>query len=343
MGETTTGGEGEGSAGAIERAGGEAWSESFEELAKRMRRRMSRILFRYRIPERDAEDVVQTTLMLLWKSRGKVEDPEAWLASTLRNRCLMYWRDRKAGYEPVVSSAAVSAVGETRDPEKKVGRGYPGVRVDLVRALRDLPARYRQVVVMQVIEGRSYAEVAAETGYKEGSIRKTRERAMEWLRRVLGVEKVRKGSGGEKRAKMAGGANGGLPGEAWWSAGAGSNEGGPEEVETQEPQGEAAVLEMTTETMAPSPGEDAPEERRPQRRQRRRRPLAVRLADLEAGLRRMEADVAETVVWLQGEDGLGERLERLREGQERLEEEISEAIAWLRTPRHKVARWRSDS
>lgn len=71
--------------------------------------------------------------------------------------------------------------------------------------------------------------------------------------------------------------------------------------------------------------------------------VAVRLADLEAGLRRMEADVAETVVWLQGQDGLGERLERLRKGQERLEEEISKAIVWLRTPRHKVARWRSDT
>src|SRR5258708_39930402 len=59
-----------------------------------LRRPIGRVLQRYRIPVEDAEDLIQTVLLLAVSKWSAIRDPEAWLIGTLQNRCILYWRGR---------------------------------------------------------------------------------------------------------------------------------------------------------------------------------------------------------------------------------------------------------
>src|SRR5258708_13286464 len=61
--------------------------ESLEQLLRRLRPRLKQVLGRYRIPAHDAEDLVQEALISTIQKWEVIQDPEAWLLVTLRNRC----------------------------------------------------------------------------------------------------------------------------------------------------------------------------------------------------------------------------------------------------------------
>jgi RNA polymerase sigma-70 factor, ECF subfamily len=68
------------------------------------------------------------------------------------------------------------------------GRGDdPAARVDLERAIRELPEKARVVFVLHDIEGYNHAEIARLTGRAEGSVRAQLSRAREALRTMLGT------------------------------------------------------------------------------------------------------------------------------------------------------------
>src|SRR5580692_8609926 len=76
----------------------DAESGAVDELSvvlRRLRPAIRRILARYRIPPQDAEDVVQTALMLAVMKWAEIVMPDLWLLGTLQNRCIMYWRVRR--------------------------------------------------------------------------------------------------------------------------------------------------------------------------------------------------------------------------------------------------------
>ena len=75
---------------------------SLAEVLERVGPKLRRILFRYRIPARDADDLLQETLLVLVSKQESVRNPEAWLQATLSNRCVLYWRRRRGRVSELV-------------------------------------------------------------------------------------------------------------------------------------------------------------------------------------------------------------------------------------------------
>lgn len=168
--------------------GHEAAARYLEELLGRIGGRLRSIVNRYRIPARDAEDILQTALLIFWTKRSGIANPEAWLVATVRSRCLMYWRAKRS--DPVVIAGdAEEAVRERlargQFAEEGPRGGYPGWRLDVAEGLKQLPRRGARVLWLGLVEGFNEEEVAAATGYRPSSVRKVRNRAVRQLRHEL--------------------------------------------------------------------------------------------------------------------------------------------------------------
>lgn len=157
--------------------------EPLRDLLSRLRHQMLRILWRYGVPERDAEDVLQDTLVLFLEKRGEVRDPEAWLTSTLRNQSIMYQRRRRS-----VLGQSLEPGNEPRPEQNPIvegGQRQTEARLLLEKALRELPARQRATVLLRHVEGFSAREVAPRIGCRPNSVRVLLRRARRKLRAAL--------------------------------------------------------------------------------------------------------------------------------------------------------------
>ena len=97
----------------------------------------------------DAEDVTQTTFLNAYRASGHAAEPAAWLISIARNVCLE--RYRHAQRRPRV---ALHEVAATPSPTRRVPR-------TILSALQGIPARQRTALLLDGLEGRSRAEIAA--------------------------------------------------------------------------------------------------------------------------------------------------------------------------------------
>ena len=273
------------------------WWETLEELLEALRPRLTRILYCYSIPPEDAEDLLQTTLLTLCYKRAGIHDPEAWLAGTLRNRCLMYWRARRASVQWVTSTELVAALAEVHDPNQLLGKRLqpedPSLRWDLARALDRLPQPWAQVVRLRILAGCSQEETAAVTGYKASGIRKTLARSLKRLRSVMeeGDEGSLPRKGRPRRERRRSGRRT-------------RRRGSPRLVHQEPPPGRDQAPATPTPAAPSSP--PPPRSQRASRPPHEEEPREDRNTDL---IRRLEA---------------------LQEGQEELAREVREAITRLR-------------
>lgn len=111
--------------------------------------------------ESEAEDAVQEVYLKLWESKDsldKVQLPKAYCIRILKNLCL----DRIRKSRLLSFSASL--------PEKEFLPGTEDTidaktRLDKVmRAVKALPERQRQVLVLRTVEGLSYEEIAGRIG-----------------------------------------------------------------------------------------------------------------------------------------------------------------------------------
>jgi RNA polymerase sigma-70 factor (sigma-E family) len=131
----------------------------------------------------DAEDVVQEALaraLPRWSRISAVEDIDAYVRRMVVNAHTSWWR-RFHRRESPVESVADSAV-----PEK--GRVEPDERRRIWLACQALPEVQRTAVVLRYYEQLEYAEIAALTGVREGSVRSRVSRGIAALRAELGEE-----------------------------------------------------------------------------------------------------------------------------------------------------------
>ncbi len=135
-----------------------------------------------------AEDLVQTALGEVWRHWARVavmDSPEAYAHKAMVNTFLR-WRGRRWTGE--VASA------ELPEPARDTG-GFSRVdeRESLRRALRELTARQRAVVVLRYFEDRSEAETARIMGCSAGTVKSQAARALARLRQVPGLAEVMAG------------------------------------------------------------------------------------------------------------------------------------------------------
>ena len=142
----------------------------------------------------DAEDVVQEAFYQYVKHGGQFESPEhekAWLLKVTLNAC------RKV-YRSAWSRRRVDADWmETAQEEQRTGAPEPGPEEDVLRreqrrqlleAVWDLPAKYREVIHLFYYQELSVREIAGITGRPESTVTSQLTRGRELLRRSLKEE-----------------------------------------------------------------------------------------------------------------------------------------------------------
>src|SRR3954471_5168837 len=154
---------------------------SLEGFLKQVRPRLKGVFTRYRIPAQDTEDILQQALIALVYRRESVRDPEAWLLGTVRNKCLLYWREHRRKLYESVDAAVLEAVAEPVGP----GPGRAPLRAHLGPALERLPERCRSLLWMRYRQGYDPPELAERLGYSPSSIGKVTTRCLAALTRHL--------------------------------------------------------------------------------------------------------------------------------------------------------------
>jgi RNA polymerase sigma-70 factor (sigma-E family) len=147
---------------------------SFELAFGDLYRLAYRVAFRILGDRAEAEDIAQEALARATLRWAKLHDrPEGWVSRVASNLAIDRYRRRRR--EPVLLSGPVGVVDD-----RAVERG------DLVTALRRLPRRQREVVVLRYVADLSEADVAAALGCSVGSVKTHASRGLGALRRLLG-------------------------------------------------------------------------------------------------------------------------------------------------------------
>ncbi len=126
--------------------------------------------------EADAEDVVQQTFLYLFRNLDKVRDVDspstkAYIAKTAEHRAVDIIRAKQRFV--------------SLDDYPDFTAPHMGALHPLEDALSQLPERYRQLLVLQYIEGYSTKEIAGMLGMKRGTVQKTMWRAKTMLAEIL--------------------------------------------------------------------------------------------------------------------------------------------------------------
>jgi RNA polymerase sigma factor (sigma-70 family) len=145
--------------------------------------------------EADAEDVVQDAFVraLRFFSSLRSDDARSWLLTIVRNT--WYGRfspARGANQTTIYDDRAHDRPDDGLDPEELVMQQQAIERVQ--RAVQELPADFREVIVLRELEGLSYREIAAVAGIPIGTVMSRLARARERLLAILEPSVARTGS-----------------------------------------------------------------------------------------------------------------------------------------------------
>jgi RNA polymerase sigma-70 factor, ECF subfamily len=126
----------------------------------------------------DVHDLVQDVFISVMSRIQSLREPEAfggWLASIARNRAKMHHRSRRP---TEALSEALPSGGAS--PEAALGAS------EVMAALRRLPERFREPLILRLVEGLSGEEISAQTGLSHGTVRVYLHHGMAQLRELLG-------------------------------------------------------------------------------------------------------------------------------------------------------------
>lgn len=129
-----------------------------------------------------AEDLLQGALegtYRHWSRICRAGTPEAYVRRAMVNAAINRGRRRRFREEPL-GSANADGPADLSDPIASVGD-----RDQIVRALRELPARQRAVVVLRYLDDLSEAETAAVLGCGIGTVKSQASRGLARLRHEM--------------------------------------------------------------------------------------------------------------------------------------------------------------
>lgn len=154
---------------------------SVEQLLTAVRPHTRRVLSRYQIPTEDADDLLQETFVALVFKWRTIRNPEAWLLATLRNRCLIYWRQRQEEECEAVDTALLDLLAGPQSPPQKVAE----LRHDLNAVIARLPSACQAVLRIRYGLGCEGAEAAERLGYDLADYRRVTSQCLANLTREL--------------------------------------------------------------------------------------------------------------------------------------------------------------
>ena len=137
--------------------------------------------------DHDAEDLVQAAYLRALKFFGgfRGANSRAWLLTIVRNTCYTWIEQKRArGQETAFDEEIHGVESSAMGPASRVLREEDVQSIR--RAVEDLPAELREVVVLRELEGLSYKEIAAIAGIPMGTVMSRLARARDRLRERLG-------------------------------------------------------------------------------------------------------------------------------------------------------------
>jgi len=167
--------------------------EQDRRVAETMRQEAPRLrnFIRRRVPnEADVEDLVQEVFYELVRAHRlllPIDAVSGWLFSVARNRITDFFRKKR----PEQPGRAADEDGEFRDivemlPSHDAGPEAAYARKllleELKAALAELPPEQREVFIAHELEGRSFKELAAESGLKMSTLLARKHYAVERMR-----------------------------------------------------------------------------------------------------------------------------------------------------------------
>lgn len=109
----------------------------------------------------DAEDIVQEACLRALRgfANFRGEDARAWLLTIVRNTCYTWLKRRRSQEVAMDVDADVDAVESvSSDPLQELTRNLDSEQ--LRTAIEELPAEFREVIVLKDLQGHSYREIA---------------------------------------------------------------------------------------------------------------------------------------------------------------------------------------
>jgi RNA polymerase sigma-70 factor, ECF subfamily len=133
----------------------------------------------------DAEDVAQEAILRAYRFFNGFHggDARAWLLQIVRNTCYT-WLDKNRKVKDMTEFN--EEVHGQRSPSPESLAIASNDRDRLSEALKSLPPRYREVIVLRELEGCSYKEIATITAIPIGTVMSTLSRARRQLQMALG-------------------------------------------------------------------------------------------------------------------------------------------------------------
>ena len=141
-----------------------------------------RVAFYILESEADAEDVLQELFLKLWKNRDSldgIQNPKAYAMTLLRNLCFDRIRQMQKFEDVQISEQTGGSYDASTEMDQKE-------RLEKVlAAVKSLPDKQRQVLILRTIKGLSYEEIAEKTGINYLALRVLLSRARQTLKKLI--------------------------------------------------------------------------------------------------------------------------------------------------------------
>lgn len=140
---------------------------------------------KFRVPDADAENLLQDVFVSFLQSGRRVENVRAWLVAAVCNASRHYWRMHSR------TEQLPENVVERADPCSQHLAEQVALRMTVKQALGYLPQRCRETLHLHYFEGRSASDVAnvleTTSRYAEKLIHNCLQRVRETYRRIMTV------------------------------------------------------------------------------------------------------------------------------------------------------------
>ena len=168
--------------------------DEFLELVRKHQDRIYRHALYLLKNTEDAKDMAQETFIKAWQHRSKLrqETVQAWLLKCVRNLCFNQLKRRKFQVHLSDEDDDGDTFGMLLKTQENKSSPSPEeltikqeTKQLVHRAIGELPASMKSIVIMRELEGMSYKEIAAVVKQPENSVKSIVFRARKKLREIL--------------------------------------------------------------------------------------------------------------------------------------------------------------
>lgn len=131
---------------------------------------------KFRVPESEAEPLVQEAIMALLTTRHVITHPRSWLIAAVCNGSRAYWRARARIDGSDVVPESIPAVIDSAQLDRQILIG---------QLLARLPSRLREVLRMHYLQQFTAREVAERLGLTHGYVEKLIHQGLQTLRSAM--------------------------------------------------------------------------------------------------------------------------------------------------------------